>query len=292
MLRVLVVLIGLGLLLIPVAAEAQQRPVSIVAAETVYGDIARQIAGPQVEVRSILGNPDEDPHLFEASPSVARAIADASIVVLNGAEYDPWMRKLLRATPRADRQVIDVGALLHVRPGANPHLWYDPSTMPVFARALAEALAAADRVHEPAYHQGLARFLGSLAPLANRIEQMRKNYTGTPVAATEPVFGLMATAVGLTMRNQRFQLAVMNDTEPNAHDIAAFEHDLRSRAVRVLLYNSQATDSAARRMMRIAEQFHVPVVGVTETEPAGKAYQQWMLDQLAALEIALAKPAS
>ena len=102
----------------------------------------------------------------------------------------------------------------------------------------------------------------------------------------------MAAALGLKMLNQRFQLAVMNDTEPSARDVAAFEHDLRGRAVRVLLYNSQASDNAARRLVRIAGQSHLPVVGVTETEPAGKTWQQWMLDQLDALDTALSKPAS
>ena len=271
---------------------AEERPVAVVAAESVYGDVARQIAGPGAVVTSILNNPDEDPHLFEASPSIARAIAGASIVVLNGAEYDPWMRKLLGVSRRSDRRVIDVGDLLHVKPGANPHFWYDPEAMPVFGRAVADAFAASDPAHGAVYQENLERFLGSLESVAAKIAQMRKAYAGVPVTATEPVFGLMAAAIGLTMRNQRFQLAVMNNTEPSAHDVAAFEHDLRSRAVRVLLYNSQATDTAARRLLRIAEQSHVPVVGVTETEPPGKTYQQWMLDQLDVLDAALAKPAS
>jgi zinc/manganese transport system substrate-binding protein len=107
------------------------------------------------------------------------------------------------------------------------------------------------------------------------------------VTATEPVFGYMASALGLTMRNERFQLDVMNDTEPSAADIAAFEDDLTKHRVRLLIYNSQATDEAARRLLEIARQSKVPVIGVTETEPAGRTYQAWMLDQLEALDAAL-----
>ena len=47
-----------------------------------------------------MSDPAQDPHLFEASPSVVRQIADAAIVVLNGADYDPWMRRLLAGTPK------------------------------------------------------------------------------------------------------------------------------------------------------------------------------------------------
>ena len=81
-------------------------PIGIVAAENFYGDVAHQLAGPDATVTSILSNPDQDPHLFEASPSVARSLAGARIVIYNGTDYDPWMDKLLSASPRADRQVV------------------------------------------------------------------------------------------------------------------------------------------------------------------------------------------
>jgi len=48
-------------------------------------------------VTSILSNPDDDPHLFEASPATAKALSDAKIVIVNGVDYDPWMEKLLSA---------------------------------------------------------------------------------------------------------------------------------------------------------------------------------------------------
>jgi zinc/manganese transport system substrate-binding protein len=125
--------------------------------------------------------------------------------------------------------------------------------------------------------------------LTAQITKLRQKYAGTPVAATEPVFGYMADALGLVMRARRFQLAVMNDTEPSAADIAAFEKDLRSEAVKVLIYNSQTSDALTRRMRELAVQAGVPVVGVTETEPRGKDYQEWMRSQLDALDRALAR---
>jgi zinc/manganese transport system substrate-binding protein len=267
-----------------------QGGVSIVAAESVYGDVARQLAGPGARITSILSNPDQDPHLFEASPSAARTIADARIVVRNGAGYDPWMTKLTAVSERGDRQVIVVAHLVGRKAGENPHLWYDPATMPAYARAVAAALSADDPAHGADYQQRLQAFLDSLKPLDAKVASLRSRFAGTPVTATEPVFGDMAAALGLVMRNERFQLAVMNDTEPRASDVAAFEDDLRQRRVRALLYNSQATDTAATRLLRIAQQAGVPVVGVTETEPPGKSYQAWMLGELDAVERALAGP--
>jgi zinc/manganese transport system substrate-binding protein len=101
----------------------------------------------------------------------------------------------------------------------------------------------------------------------------------------------MATALGLAMRNERFQLAVMNDTEPRVSDTAIFEDDLVHHRVRVLFYNSQATGPAAQRLLGIARKSNIPVVPVTETEPANTPDQTWMASQLDALDRALtAKP--
>ncbi|MEJ1974996.1 MAG: zinc ABC transporter substrate-binding protein [Acetobacteraceae bacterium] len=159
--------------------------------------------------------------------------------------------------------------------------------MPVYAQALSADLAAADPAHKAEYDQRLQQFLASLAPIQAKVAALRGKYAGMPVTATEPVFGYMASALGLAMRNERFQLAVMNNTEPSASDVAAVETDLKQHRVKLFIYNSQATDTAAQRLLRIAHQAKVPVIGVTETEPKGHNYQQWMLSQLDALDKAL-----
>jgi len=270
-------------------ARAAGSAVPVVAAENFYADVASQIGGPWVTVQAVMSNPEEDPHLFEASPSVARALAGARIVVLNGADYDPWMTKLLAVHRGSGPRVLVVADLLGRKAGENPHLWYDPACMPAFAKAFAALLAEEDPAHRNDYEKGMQRFLAALAPMQDKIAALRARFAGTPVTATEPVFNDMARALGLVMRNERFQLAVMNDTEPAASDVAAFEEDLKNRRVRLLIYNSQATNEASRRMLKLAGLSGIPVLGVTETEPGGKSYQDWMLTTLSALEEALAK---
>jgi zinc/manganese transport system substrate-binding protein len=190
------------------------------------------------------------------------------------------------------RATIVAADLMGKKGGDNPHLWYDPATMPKVARAVNAALVAADPAHKSAYDANLAKFLDSLKPIDAQVADLRSRYAGVPVTATEPVFGYMSDAVGLTMRNLRFQMATMNDTEASAADIAAFERDLRERRVRVLIYNSQATEALTQRMLKLAQQSQVSTMSVTETEPAGKTYQTWMLTQLDALSHALAAGAS
>jgi zinc/manganese transport system substrate-binding protein len=269
-------LVGLGL--IASTSSALAGSINIVAAENFYGDIAKQIGGPKVAVTSILNNPDQDPHLFEVSPSVGKDVSAASIVIYNGIDYDPWMEKLLGAARSANRKTIVVADLVGRKIGDNPHIWYDPVTISAPA-------------NKAAYEQRLARFEESLKPIQAKIGELRQRLAGTPVTATEPIFGYMFDALGMQVRNQAFQRAVMNNTEPSASDIASFENDLKTHRVKLLVYNSQATDPIADRMQKIAKGAGIPVVGATETEPAGENYQSWMMSELDAVERALSKQA-
>ena len=269
------------------ACAASAAPIPVVAAENFYGDIARQIGGDQVRVTSILTNPDQDPHLFEASPSVARALAGARVVVTNGVGYDPWMDKLLAASGAPGRVVVVAGDLVGKHAGDNPHIWYDPAVAVTVADALAEAFGMADAAHVPEYMRRLAAFRDSLAPVQGHIAALRGRVAGAPVTATEPVLGVLFGLLGMEDRNAAFQRAVMNDTEPGASDIAAFEGDLKGRRVRMLVYNSQASSPMAARMARLARAQGVTVVGATETEPAGVAYQAWMARTVDAIDKAL-----
>lgn len=280
--------LGFTLSLFALCGVARAAPLSIVAAENVYGDLAKQLGGDRVAVVSILNNPAQDPHLFEADASTARAVAGARFVIYNGAGYDPWMGKLLSVPGQGERDAIVADRILKVSPGDNPHLWYYPPMIMALADAMVTQFALADR-DGPGYRERIVAFDSSMQALGLRIIALHDKYAGVPVTATEPVFDYMAKMIGLEVRNAAFQRAVMNDTEPSARDVAAFEDDLKTRKVKVLLYNTQATGTLPQRMRRIAEAAKIPVVGISETEPPDMHYQDWMTAQLDALDKALAQ---
>src|SRR5665213_2056944 len=287
--------IGVTLTLVLILTTAQNAgaadtKLKVVAAENFYGGIAQQIGGDLIEVASIMSNPNQDPHLFETTPGVVRQIADAQILIFNGADYDPWMEKLLNAIPRAERTVINVANLVGKKAGDNPHLWYAPTTMPAAAKTLAAAFTKADSAHASDYAARLAATLTALESINKRAEQIRAKHSGETVTATEPVLGYMAEAPKLKMRNERFQLAMMNDTEPSAHDIAAFENDLKQHKVKVLLYNKQVTAKMTERLLDVAGKATVPAVGITETQPADVSFEDWMLEELNEVDKALTGP--
>ena len=110
------------------------------------------------------------------------------------------------------------------------------------------------------------------------------------VTATEPVFNWMAEALGLQMRNLAFQWSVENESSPSPVAVKNMLDDLKNHTVRVLFYNAQVTSPLITQIKDTAEKNHVPVIGVTETQPPDVTYHQWMQQQLQALEDALKTP--
>ena len=264
--------------LTPLAARAET-PVHIVAAENFYGDLARQIGGDHVAVTSILSNPDDDPHLFETSPSTAKDIAAAKIVVYNGVDYDPWMGKLISATRTKPTEVV-AADLVGAKSGDNPHLWYNPKTFPAVAKALADDLKTLDPSHAADYAKNLETFDASFTKATADVDPIKAEHKGVTVTATEPVFGHMARALGFKMVNEPFQIAVMNNAEPSPSQVIAFEKSLTSGEAKILFYNKQVTDKTTARLLDIAKAHKVIVVGVTETMPKGMTIQSWFAGQL------------
>ncbi|MFZ4115470.1 MAG: metal ABC transporter solute-binding protein, Zn/Mn family [Chthoniobacterales bacterium] len=255
------------------------KPLQIVAAENFYGSVAQQVSGSSVNVVSIMSNPNQDPHEFQADAKTAKAVADADIIIYNGLGYDTWMEKLLSADKTSNRIIINVAQLVGAKKGANPHLWYDPKTMPALATKLALVLKKPE---------GEVAFSASMKPLLEKIATLKIKTVGMKVTATEPVFGYMASALGFRMLNEGYQWAIMNDATPSFQETVNFEKSLISNTAKLLFQNSQTMNPSTQKMIAIAQEHHIPVIGITETQPANaKTYVAWMLSQLKEIETSL-----
>lgn len=263
--------------------------VPVVAAEKFYADLARQVGGDRVSVMSVLSNPDADPHLFEPGSRAALAVANARVVIVNGAGYDGWMNRLLAAAPSARRAVVTVADVLGVRgTDPNPHLWYDVPGLPRIVHAVGDALATVDPAHAAGYRAGIQRTIRSLRSLLDAVATLKAQFSGAPVAYTERVPGLLLAAAGLrVLTPPGFARAVEDGTDPVPADVAVMQRLLTARAVRVLLYNVQAATPVTARLRQVARAAGVPVVAVTEMPPTGSTFLSWQLAQVRALAAAL-----
>jgi zinc/manganese transport system substrate-binding protein len=262
----------------------------VVAAENVYGNIVAQIGGRHVAVTSLLSAPNADPHLFQPATRAGLAVAQARLVIANGAGYDAFLDRLVTATATRAR-VLTVADALGVRGNdANPHLWYDVPRLGGIAGAIAAALERVDPSHAAAYRAGLARFDASLAPLRRAVAGIRARFAGAPVAYTEPLPGYLVAAAGLrNVAPAGFTRALEDGSEPTPDAVARMQALVAPRRIRVLLYNSQAVSPLTARIRDAALREGVPVVAVTETLPPGRTFQAWQLAQTRALAAALAR---
>ena len=268
------------------AGTATARPVQVVAAENFWGNITAQIGGSHVSVTSLVTDPNADPHLFQTNALDAARLAQAQVVIENGAGYDNWMRSLLAANGSRPRIVSAAGVLHVTGSNPNPHLWYDIPRVPTVAAAIAATLTEADPHGAPFFRANLATFDASLTPLESTLAAIKKAFDHAPVAYTERVPGyLLADANLHVVTPLGFAQAVEDGTDPSAADTLAMERLLTHHNIDVLLYNVQTVTPVTTQMRAFAQKNGVPIVGVSETLPAdASTYQQWQRAQLTALQ--------
>lgn len=283
---------GVGLALVNVGGIVSNgRKVHLVAAENFWGNIAQQIGGNQVSVISIITNPNVDPHLYESDARDAIEVASANIVIENGLGYDDFMDKLLAASPASGRQVLTASKILGVTGAdANPHLWYDVSRVPTVAAQIESALANKDAKSADTFAANLKTFDNSLEPILESTAQIKRQFGGDPVAYTERVPGYLLANAGLkNVTPVGFASAVEDGVDPSPADTYEMDALIRSRRIRVLLYNAQTVSPVTQQVRQLARENNIPVVPVTETMPLGDSYQSWQLSQVQSLEEALGR---
>lgn len=275
----------------PRTSPGVSRVLSVVAAENVWGSIAAQLGGRQVQVRSIIDSPTADPHTYEATAADARAFAAADLVVVNGVGYDTWASQLVAANPTPDRLTLTVGVVVGAADGDNPHRWYNPSDVAAVIAAMVadyQRLDPADAGYFAA--RGAAFQTTALAPYHAVIAQIRSAYAGTAVGASESIFAMIAPALGLDLVTPpAFLRAVSQGTDPSAADTSTIAAQIDGRTIKVYVYNSQNATPDIQAQIAAATAHRIPVTSITETlTPVSASWEQWQTGQLVALRDALA----
>jgi zinc/manganese transport system substrate-binding protein len=272
------------------SATAKPGFINAVGAENEYANVLEQIGGRYVSVSSILDNPNTDPHTFEANPSVAQEVSGAELIVQNGVGYDGFMDKIESASPNPTRKVIVAQHVLGLPDDTpNPHLWYDPKTMPAVARAMADDLSALDPGRRSYFRARLTAFDNSLQPWFAAIASFKAAHPGTPVAVTEPVADYLLQAMGANIVTPfAFQADIMNGVDPSPEDVTLEDGFFTNHQATLFCYNQQVVDGLTTSIRQTAQRAGVPVVGVYETMPTpGYNYQSWMMAEVTAIRAAV-----
>jgi zinc/manganese transport system substrate-binding protein len=263
--------------------------IQVVAAENFWGSLISQLGGTHTNVLSIVSDPNADPHEYETNSANARAVADARLVIVNGAGYDDWALRLIAASSTPNRVVLNVQELINQSVGANPHFWYSPYYVNDTVNAMYKDLVSIDPTNAAYYKQQYVALNASLEVYNARIDEIKQQFGGTKVASTESIFEYLANATGLDLVSPpAFMEAVAEGNDPPAQSIVQFQQLIQNRTVAVLVYNEQTVNPLTQSIKTQASQQNIPIVGVTETiQPPDATFQDWMNSQLIALQNAL-----
>jgi zinc/manganese transport system substrate-binding protein len=267
--------------------------IAVVAAENFWGSIAAQLGGTHVTETSIITNPDTDPHDYEATPADARTIAAAQIFIQNGIGYDSsWAPKLVAANPNSSRTVLTVGNVVGLKAGDNPHQWYSHTSVYQVIDAITAAYKKADPADASYFDTQKSTFEDQTLAQYNQLESdIKSKYAGTPIGASESIVSPLADTLGLKMLTPySFLKDISEGNDPTAADKSTIDQQIKSKAIKVYVYNSQNSTPDIAAQVAEAKAAGIPVTTVTETlAPAGDTFEQWQVAQLQALQAALAQ---
>jgi zinc/manganese transport system substrate-binding protein len=268
---------------------SQSAPIQVVAGENFWGSLVSQLGGSRTQILSIVTDPNADPHEYESNSQDAQAIANAALVIVNGAGYDDWALKLIAASNAPHQIVLNVANLLGKKEGDNPHFWYSPTYVNETVKAMYNDLTSIDPADTSYFTQQYTSLNASLGVYNSRISEIRTQFAGRKVASTESIFDYLANATGLDVVSPpAFMDAVAEGNDPPAQSVVQFQQLLQNGTVTVLVYNAQTVTPLTQSIKALAASKGIPIVAVTETiQPSDVSFQVWMNAELIALQNAL-----
>jgi ABC-type Zn uptake system ZnuABC Zn-binding protein ZnuA len=211
-------------------------------------DIARELAASAVDLHLMLP-PGASPHTFEPTPSRARALAGARLVLVIGHGLDDWAARLARSAGGARVAAVDRGVVLRrdAEGAVDPHYWLAPANARAIARTIAAELERLAPARRSEIQAALLRYLGRLEAVEAEIRAILADLPTRRLATFHDAFGYFAEAFGLEIA------AVFEPSpgrEPGPRFVAEFQRKVRATGVRTLFAEPQLSLDPIRPIAR------------------------------------------
>ena len=220
---------------------AQEAKPLVVASASIFADMAREIGGDAVEVRSIvpIGG---DPHLHEPTPSDATLVNSADLILRNGLTFEGWLNELI-AYSGSDAEVVTITE--GIRPiesldyanATDPHAWMDASLGLIYLRNIKNALVRLDSANREMFELNYEVYRRQIRALDDEIRTaVQRIPEGQRVLITShDAFQYFGRRYGLALEAV---LGVSTDAEVQTSDIARLTRTLQARRVPAIFIES------------------------------------------------------
>ena len=227
--------------------QAAER-LNVVASFSILGDFVRTIGGDNVNLTTLVGA-DSDVHVYTPTPSDAKTVADARLLVVNGLGLEGWLPRLLQSSASKAQSVVASTGIAPLKLGsdADPHAWQSVANAKLYVANIRDALMAADPADAEAFRGRAAHYLAELDALdaevraaIGKIPPERRK-----VISTHDAFGYFAAAYGIAFIAP---LGVSTETEPSARDIAKIIAQVRAERIPAVFLENISDDRLVGRI--------------------------------------------
>ena len=240
-----------------------------VATFSILADMARQVGGDLVSVRSLVPV-DGDAHTYEPRPSDLQAVRAAGVVLTNGLGLEGWLDRLLKAAGGPARIVVASEGVTprHWDEGTDPHAWQDPRNGMLYARTIGEAFAQADPANAAAYRaraEDFARRIAAIdawiAPQFAAVPAERRR-----ILTSHDAFGYFGARYGIEFLGVQ---GIDTESEPSAAAIAALVKQIKATGIKAVFVENMTSPKLARMVARESGAVLGPTVYSDALSPPG-----------------------
>ncbi|MEJ2667013.1 MAG: metal ABC transporter substrate-binding protein [Deinococcales bacterium] len=250
-----------------------------------YADLLEQIGGTRITVVQLLPS-GASPHTFDPTPSQARTVAQADLVVMNGG-VDDWLRQLVAAVAPKTRLLV-VRQAIQYQPiqgtdgaGTNPHIWLDPKLMEQAVPVMVDALAAVDPADRATFEANGASLIASLEALDRELAAELAPLRGQAFVPFHDAWPYFARHYGLDLIAS---IEPSPGREPSPRHIAAAVAEIRKSGTRAVFGERQLNPRPAEV---VAQAAGVRLALLDPIGDTGESYQDLMRANVATIVHAL-----
>lgn len=246
-------------------------------------NVARGVDG--VEVANLTS-----PHLgclhdYQLSAGDVRQLAQADLLLANGAGMEPFLGKIARQSP--DLRVVEVSEGIPLM-DENAHVWVSFEGARRQVANIAAALAAAAPEKADRFRTNAEQYKAQLGELEGRMRAALAPLAGTPIVTFHEAFPYFARDFGLTIAGV---IEREPGAEPSARELADTVKLVRERGVKALFAEPQFPDRSAQVIARETgvKVYELDPVATGPSDPAAArgAWLDAMEKNLAVLQDAL-----
>lgn len=273
--------------------QSSNGKLQVVATTTILGDVARQIGGDRLQVK-VLIPPGTDPHSFQPAPSDIRLIADADLVITNGAGLDAFLDRLLESALKPGEQEKVVSAsegvdLLQLPTGVHtsdqgeastgqggaeidPHVWFDPRNVMVWTDNIEKALSQVDPGNTDTYAANAGQYRNELETLDNWIKDEVEKVPdeNRKLVSDHQTLGYFANRYGFELAGTLIP-GSSAAAAPSAEDLAAIVDAIQAQGIKAIFVGSTVSPGLAQRVAADTGAQVVPIYTDSLTPPDGPA---------------------